>query len=114
MLTRYWPDARCGHGRDLQWEQAVDVNCKGVLNGIGAVLADMLSRGQGHIVNTSSDAGRKVFAGLSVYSASKFFVEAVSQVSDPAGWLTDKWTPRLLGHWFVGLLVFRPPGCSIC
>src|SRR3712207_2020322 len=42
-------------------------------------LLPMLSRGRGHIVTVSSDAGRKVFPGLAVYSASKFFVEALSQ-----------------------------------
>ena len=62
-----------------QWEQQVDINCKGVLNGVGAVLSGMLERGRGHIINISSDAGRKVFPGLAVYSASKHFVEAVSQ-----------------------------------
>ncbi|MEJ7871281.1 MAG: SDR family oxidoreductase [Rubrobacteraceae bacterium] len=61
------------------WERTVDVNCKGALNCIGAVLPGMISRGRGHIVTISSDAGRKVFPGLAVYSASKFFVEALSQ-----------------------------------
>jgi NADP-dependent 3-hydroxy acid dehydrogenase YdfG len=61
------------------WERTVEVNCKGAMNCIGAVLRGMLARGRGHIVTISSDAGRKVFPGLSVYSASKFFVEAVSQ-----------------------------------
>ncbi len=61
------------------WERTVEVNCKGALNCIGAVLPGMISRGRGHIVTISSDAGRKVFPGLSVYSASKFFVEALSQ-----------------------------------
>ena len=61
------------------WERTVDVNCKGALNCIGAALPGMLARGRGHVVTISSDAGRKVFPGLSVYSASKFFVEALSQ-----------------------------------
>jgi NADP-dependent 3-hydroxy acid dehydrogenase YdfG len=62
-----------------EWERTVEVNCKGAINCIGAVLPGMLDRGRGHIVTISSDAGRKVFPGLAVYSASKFFVEALSQ-----------------------------------
>ncbi|MDP8974704.1 MAG: SDR family oxidoreductase [Actinomycetota bacterium] len=65
--------------REDDWERTVDVNCKGAMNCIGAVLGGMLTRGRGHIVTISSDAGRKVFPGLSVYSGSKFFVEALSQ-----------------------------------
>ncbi len=61
------------------WERTVDVVCKGLLNSIGAALPGMLSRGQGHIVTISSDAGQKVFPGLSVYSGAKSFVEFVSQ-----------------------------------
>ena len=61
------------------WERTVDVLCKGMLNCVGAVITGMLERRQGHIVTISSDAGRKVFPGLAVYSASKFFVEALSQ-----------------------------------
>ena len=65
--------------REEEWERTVEVNCKGALNCVGAVLTGMLERGSGHIVTISSDAGRKVFPGLSVYSASKSFVEALSQ-----------------------------------
>jgi NADP-dependent 3-hydroxy acid dehydrogenase YdfG len=61
------------------WERTVDVLCKGMLNCVGAVLGGMLDRRRGHIVTISSDAGRKVFPGLAVYSGGKFFVEAVSQ-----------------------------------
>jgi NADP-dependent 3-hydroxy acid dehydrogenase YdfG len=65
--------------REDDWERTVKVNCRGTLNCVGAVLGGMLGRGRGHIVTISSDAGRKVFPGLAVYSASKFFVEALSQ-----------------------------------
>jgi NADP-dependent 3-hydroxy acid dehydrogenase YdfG len=62
-----------------EWERTVEVNCKGTLNCVAAVLPGMLEQGRGHVVTISSDAGRKVFPGLAVYSASKFFVEALSQ-----------------------------------
>jgi NADP-dependent 3-hydroxy acid dehydrogenase YdfG len=62
-----------------EWDRTVEVNCKGALNCVGAVLPGMLERGLGHIVTISSDAGRVVFPGLAVYSASKFFVEALSK-----------------------------------
>ena len=65
--------------REDEWERTVDVLCKGMLNCVGATLRGMLDRGRGHIVTISSDAGRKVFPGLAVYSGGKFFVEAVSQ-----------------------------------
>jgi thioester reductase-like protein len=62
-----------------QWHKEVDVNCKGLLHATACVLPGMLARGSGHIVVTSSDAGRKVFPGLACYSASKHFVEAFCQ-----------------------------------
>ncbi|OAX83070.1 hypothetical protein ACJ72_02574 [Emergomyces africanus] len=62
-----------------EWDRTVDDNCKGLLHCLAATVPSMLSRGRGHIVAISSDAGRKVFPGLSVYSASKFFVEATLQ-----------------------------------
>jgi NADP-dependent 3-hydroxy acid dehydrogenase YdfG len=65
--------------REEEWETTVDVNCKGALNCVGAVLPGMLSRGKGHVVTISSDAGRVVYPGLAVYSASKYFVEALSK-----------------------------------
>lgn len=62
-----------------EWERTVDVNCKGLLNCFSSIVPSMLSRGTGHIVAISSDAGRKCFPGLGVYSASKVFVEFALQ-----------------------------------
>ncbi|SMQ45634.1 unnamed protein product [Zymoseptoria tritici ST99CH_3D7] len=62
-----------------EWERTVDVNCKGLLNCLSNVVPSMLERGTGHIVAISSDAGRKCFPGLGVYSASKAFVEFTLQ-----------------------------------
>lgn len=64
-----------------QWEQTVDVNCKGVLNGIGAVLPTMVSRGKGKILTISSDAGMRQFQTLAVYCASKTFVETLCEIT---------------------------------
>ncbi|CAN8099798.1 unnamed protein product [Discula destructiva] len=62
-----------------EWERTVDVNCKGLLHALSATVPGMLARGGGHVVAISSDAGRKVFPGLGVYSASKMFVEGALQ-----------------------------------
>ncbi|KAF2192957.1 acetyl-CoA synthetase-like protein [Zopfia rhizophila CBS 207.26] len=67
------------NAQNEEWEHTVDVNCKGLLHCLSSTVPDMLSRSRGHIVAISSDAGRKVFPGLGVYSASKFFVEATLQ-----------------------------------
>jgi NADP-dependent 3-hydroxy acid dehydrogenase YdfG len=65
--------------REEEWERMIDVNLKGVLNGIAAVLDGMLARGRGDIITISSDAGRKVFPGSAIYSATKWGVEAIVQ-----------------------------------
>ena len=67
--------------REEEWARTVDVLCKGALNCVGAVRPGMLGRGRGHIVTISSDAGRKVFPSLAVYSASNYFVEALCKTS---------------------------------
>jgi len=62
-----------------EWHRMVDVNIKGVLNSTAAVLPHLISRGEGHIINTSSIAGRKVFPGLSIYCATKHAITAFSE-----------------------------------
>jgi NADP-dependent 3-hydroxy acid dehydrogenase YdfG len=60
------------------WERMVDVNLKGVLFGVGAVLPLMLDQGSGHIVNVGSVAGRRPFPTGSVYSATKFALRSLT------------------------------------
>ena len=62
-----------------EWDQMIDVNIKGVLYGIAAVLPMMRQQKSGHIINVSSVAGHKVFPGAAVYCATKFAVRAISE-----------------------------------
>jgi len=63
-----------------EWDQMIDINIKGVLYGIAAVLPSFEAQNSGHIINVSSVAGIKVFAPIgSVYSATKFAVRAISE-----------------------------------
>lgn len=62
-----------------EWDTMIDVNIKGVLNGIAAVLPYMKEQKSGQIINTSSVAGHKIFGGSAVYSATKFAVRALTE-----------------------------------
>jgi NADP-dependent 3-hydroxy acid dehydrogenase YdfG len=61
------------------WDRMIDVNVKGVLYGIAAVLPVMKEQKSGHIINVSSVAGHKVRAGGTVYSATKHAVRVISE-----------------------------------
>ncbi|KAL4002395.1 thioester reductase domain protein [Acanthocheilonema viteae] len=67
------------NGPTKEWNLQIDVNCRGTMNCIGAVIPHMIKVGSGHIVNITSDAGKRGFAGLAVYSGTKFFIEGMSQ-----------------------------------
>lgn len=60
-----------------EWDRMIDVNIKGVLNGIESVLSVMEQRG-GHIINTASIAAHNVFPTAAVYCATKFAVRAIA------------------------------------
>lgn len=62
-----------------EWDRMIDINIKGVLYGINAVLPHMLKRGQGHILSTSSVGGLKTSPGIGVYSGTKFAVRAIME-----------------------------------
>jgi NADP-dependent 3-hydroxy acid dehydrogenase YdfG len=62
-----------------EWNWMIDVNIRGVLHGIAAVLPRMEAQGQGHIVNVSSIGGFVVQPTAAVYAATKFAVRAISE-----------------------------------
>lgn len=61
------------------WNAMVDVNIKGVLNGIAAVLPTFEAQKSGHILATSSVAGLKVYPGCAVYCGTKWAVKAIME-----------------------------------
>ncbi|MEU2871133.1 SDR family oxidoreductase [Streptomyces olivoreticuli] len=62
-----------------EWNRMIDVNIRGVLHGIAAVLPLMRDQGAGHIVNVASVSGHRVDPTAAVYSATKFAVRAISE-----------------------------------
>ena len=62
-----------------EWDQMIDVNLKGVLNGIAAALPHMQRQKSGHIINVSSVYGHKPGPDATVYCATKFAVRALSE-----------------------------------
>ncbi|MAL98073.1 MAG: oxidoreductase [Alteromonadaceae bacterium] len=62
-----------------EWDKMVDVNIKGVMYGIAAVLPIMREQHSGHVINLSSVAGHKLFPGAAVYCATKYAVRALSE-----------------------------------
>lgn len=61
-----------------EWERMIDVNIKGVLWGIGAVLPVMQAQGSGQVINIGSIGALSVVPTSAVYSATKFAVRAIS------------------------------------
>ncbi|MEC6742654.1 SDR family oxidoreductase [Pseudomonas qingdaonensis] len=62
-----------------QWERMLDVNVKGLLNGIHAVMGGMIERNHGTVINVGSVAGRKTFPNHVAYVGTKFAVHAISE-----------------------------------
>jgi NADP-dependent 3-hydroxy acid dehydrogenase YdfG len=61
------------------WHRCIDVNFKGVLNGIVAVHDQMIAQGRGHVVNVSSIYGNFPVVGAAVYGATKAAVNFLSE-----------------------------------
>lgn len=61
-----------------EWDRMIDVNIKGVLHGIAAVLPEMTTRRSGHIINIASVGALSVVPTAAVYCATKYAVRAIS------------------------------------
>jgi len=62
-----------------EWDRIIDINVKGVLNGIAAVLPIMEAQGSGHIISTASTGAHAVGGQFGVYCASKYAVRAIME-----------------------------------
>ncbi len=73
------PQSFLGDNNIDEWNQTIDVNLKGVLYGIGAVVPKMRAQKSGHIINIASIAGHQVNPDGAVYCATKFAVRALTE-----------------------------------
>lgn len=71
--------ATIDEGEVDDWERMIDTNIKGLLYITRLVTPGMVKRGNGHIINLSSIAGREAYVMGNVYCASKHAVQALTQ-----------------------------------
>lgn len=64
-----------------QYRRVIEVNQFGCLLGMQAVIAPMISKGGGAIVNIASTCGLQGMAGLSAYAASKFAIRGMTKTA---------------------------------
>ncbi len=64
---------------NADWDEAVNVNLKGIVFCTRAVLPGMLQRGAGRVINIASAAGLRGLPGSPAYTASKFAVVGLTQ-----------------------------------
>ncbi|MEH2469639.1 NADP-dependent 3-hydroxy acid dehydrogenase YdfG [Nitrobacteraceae bacterium AZCC 2161] len=62
-----------------EWNRMIDVNLRGVLHGIAAVLPIMREQGAGHIINVASTSAHRVDPTAAIYCATKYAVRALSE-----------------------------------
>lgn len=70
---------RFDHGKIDEWAATVQTNAIGMMRVTHALLAGMVERGRGHVVNIGSIAAREVNPGGAAYTASKFAVDGFSR-----------------------------------
>lgn len=74
MLFSYWKEVKLA-----DWDKMIDVNLRGYLHAIAAVLPGMIERGGGRILNMASVAGHHVGEAAGVYGATKFFIRGITE-----------------------------------
>lgn len=74
------PNSSLSALRTGEWHQMVDVNIKGVLNGVAAALPTFIEQKSGHVIANSSVAGLKAYPGGAVYGGTKWFVRDFMEV----------------------------------
>jgi len=62
-----------------EWDWMIDVNIRGVLHGIAAVLPQMQAQGHGQVINIASIGAHAVSPTAAVYCATKYAVWALSE-----------------------------------
>ncbi|WP_207940349.1 short chain dehydrogenase/reductase family oxidoreductase [Enterococcus sp. DIV2402] len=73
------PTGALSENRREEWQQMLDINIMGVLNGISAVLPTMIKQKSGHIISTDSVAGHVVYPDSAVYCGTKFAVRTIME-----------------------------------
>ena len=81
-----------------KWHRCIDINIKGVLNGIVATYDQMIGQGHGHVINISSIYSNFPVAGSAVYQATKTAVNYLSE------------SLRVEGRGKIKVTVVRPTG----
>lgn len=76
MPLAFFSDHEAAHAA---WTRCIDINIKGVLNGMVAAYDPMMAAGRGQIVNISSIYGNYPVVGAAVYGASKAAVNTLSE-----------------------------------
>jgi len=74
------PSAPLSAMKTDDWHEMVDINIKGVLNGVAAILPTFTTQKSGQVIATSSVAGLKAYPGAAVYGGTKWFVREFMEV----------------------------------
>jgi NAD(P)-dependent dehydrogenase (short-subunit alcohol dehydrogenase family) len=89
-----------------EWHKMVDVNIKGVLNGLAAVLPTFVEQKSGHVIATSSVAGLKAYPNGAVYGG--------TNGSYATSWRSCAWSPPWKERTFAPPLSIRPQSIPSC